>query len=61
MKYDKALVTKIIKEIYLTDNYELNMPKFFKELNKAIRANNVQSIYQLSKIFTRYYFKKLNN
>ncbi len=52
---------KIFKRIYFRDNYELNMPEFYKELNKAIRSNNIQSIYQLSKIFTRHYFKNLNN
>lgn len=52
---------KIFKRISFKDNYELNMPEFYKELNKAIRSNNIQSIYQLSKIFTRHYFKNLNN
>ncbi|KKN50881.1 hypothetical protein LCGC14_0628400 [marine sediment metagenome] len=52
---------KIFKRLYFKDNYELNMPEFYKELNKAIRSNNIQSIYQLSKIFTRQYFKNLNN
>ncbi|MFW9894306.1 MAG: hypothetical protein ACFFD7_00715 [Candidatus Thorarchaeota archaeon] len=37
---------------------ELNIPKFYEELNKAIRNNNLESIYKLSKIITRHQFKK---
>ncbi len=48
-------------EIEFKKSPELNLTDFFKDLNKAIRANDLQSIYQLSKIFTRYHFKKLNN
>ena len=40
---------------------ELNPPEFYKELSKAISTNNRDSIYKLSKIFTRHQFKKLNN
>ncbi|MBY8984339.1 MAG: hypothetical protein KGD65_04670 [Candidatus Lokiarchaeota archaeon] len=42
-------------------NFELNLPEFYKELKKAISTNNRESIYKLSKIFTRYQFKKLDN
>lgn len=42
-------------------HFELNLPEFYKELNKAISSNNRNSIYHLSKILTRYYFKKLDN
>ena len=52
---------KLIEEFKLKDNYDLNLKEFFKELNNAISANNMQSIFRLSKIFNRYYFKKLNN
>jgi hypothetical protein len=41
--------------------FELNMTEFFKELNDAINHRNLQSVYQLSKIFTRYHFRKLDN
>ena len=47
--------------VKLEKHFELNLPEFYKELNKAIRTNNLDSIYNLSKIFTRYQFKKLNN
>ena len=50
---------KNFKEIDFKVNFEMNMPEFYKELNKAISTNNVQSIYGLSKIFTRYFVKKL--
>ncbi len=42
-------------------HFELNIPEFYKELNKAISTNNRESIYHLSKIFTRYQFRKLDN
>ncbi|MHA2281150.1 MAG: hypothetical protein ACXAC5_09890 [Promethearchaeota archaeon] len=46
----------------LEKHFELNLPEFYKELNKAINANNRESIYQLSKIFTKYQLlKNLNN
>lgn len=44
-----------------SSTFELNLPEFYKELNKAINTNNRNSIYQLSKIFNRYQFRKLNN
>ncbi|NVM34570.1 MAG: hypothetical protein HWN81_03175 [Candidatus Lokiarchaeota archaeon] len=49
------------KEIDFKGNFELSMTEFYKELNKAISTNNIQSIYGLSKIFTRYFVKKLDN
>ena len=49
------------QEIEFKDHYELNTTEFFKALNKAIVSNNTQSIYGLSKIFTRYCFKNLDN
>jgi len=49
------------QEIGFKDNYELNLTEFYRALNDAISDNNMQSIYELSKIFTRYLFKKLNN
>ncbi|UCD01968.1 MAG: hypothetical protein JSV23_02810 [Promethearchaeota archaeon] len=52
---------KDFKEIGFRENFELNLPEFFKALNKAISTNNIQSLYGLSKIFTRYCFKKLDN
>jgi len=48
-------------EIEVKKSPELNLPDFFKKLNNAIHTNDLQSIYQLSKIFTRHHFKKLNN
>jgi hypothetical protein len=45
----------------LEKHFELNLPEFYKELNKAISNNNRKSIYNLSKVITRHYFKKLNN
>ncbi|MFW9821091.1 MAG: hypothetical protein ACFFE5_15920 [Candidatus Thorarchaeota archaeon] len=52
---------KLQKEISSKELYELDLPKFYDTLNKAINSNNIQSIYELSKIFTRYCFKDLDN
>lgn len=52
---------KTPQDIEFKEYFELNLSKFYKELQEAINTNNLQSIYQLSKIFTRYHFKKLNN
>jgi len=52
---------KIVKDFEKKENSKLNLTKFFKDLDEAISTHNVQSIYQLSKIFTRYYFKDVNN
>ncbi|GAG81661.1 unnamed protein product [marine sediment metagenome] len=45
----------------LEKHFDLNLPEFYKELNKAISENNRESIFHLSKIFTRYQFRKLDN
>ena len=52
---------KSIKRFEVKENNELNLTELFKALDNAICKNNAQSIYGLSKIFTRYYFRKLNN
>jgi hypothetical protein len=49
---------QLIKE---TSSYELDLPKFYDTLTKAINSNNMQSVYELSKIFTRYCFKNLDS
>lgn len=51
---------KDLKEISSKETYQINLPAFYNALNNAIDSNNMQSVYELSKIFTRYYFKKLN-
>jgi hypothetical protein len=51
---------KILREINYKGKSELNLPEFYKALNNAINTNNMQSIYGLSKIFTRYCFKSLD-
>ncbi|MFW9971827.1 MAG: hypothetical protein ACFFDF_16685 [Candidatus Odinarchaeota archaeon] len=45
--------------IFRKDN-QLDLPEFYSALNNAIKTNNTQSVYELSKIFTRYYFKELD-
>lgn len=41
------------------ENFELYLPEFYKKLRNAIDNKNVQSLYDLSKIFNRCYFKDL--
>lgn len=52
---------KDLKEISSKETYQLNLPAFYNALNNAIDTKNMQSVYELSKIFTRYYFKKLDS
>jgi len=52
---------KNYKEIDFKRNFEQNITEFYEELNKAISTKNIQSIYGLSKIFTRYLVKKFDN
>ncbi|MFX1305750.1 MAG: hypothetical protein ACFFBF_06435 [Promethearchaeota archaeon] len=47
------------KSITFIGNDELNLNEFYTNLNHAISTNNLQSIYELSKTFTRYYTKIL--
>jgi hypothetical protein len=47
------------QEIDGKDRFDLNIKDFYNALNKAITTKNEQSIYELSKIITRYYFKDL--
>ena len=47
------------QEIEAKNKFDLNIKEFYNKLNKAISAKNEQSIYELSKIITRYYFKEL--
>ena len=49
------------QEVWFKGHTEMNLPEFYKELNTAIQHNNLQTIYQLSKIFARYHFKNLDN
>ena len=49
------------QEIKFRDLNELNLNEFYSALNNAISTNNIQTVYELSKTFTRYLFKKLNN
>ncbi|KKM21478.1 hypothetical protein LCGC14_1635000 [marine sediment metagenome] len=57
IKYDKPS-----QEIEIKDYNELDWnTDFYKALNTAISTNNIQSLYKLSKIFTRHCFKKLEN
>jgi hypothetical protein len=48
------------QEIDGKEGFELNIKEFYNAVNKAISNNNLQSIYELSKIITRYYFKENN-
>ena len=48
---------KELKQGTVKENYDLNMSEFYKELNNAIITKNAQSLYGLSKIFNRHYFK----
>jgi len=48
---------KLLKKTTLIENNQLDIPKFYKELENAISTNNMQSIWELSKMITRYHIK----
>ena len=46
-----------IKEKDLLEEDYTSLSKLYKDLNKAINSNNIQSIWELSKTITRYHFR----
>jgi hypothetical protein len=46
-----------VKEKELLKEDHTSLSKLYRDLNKAINTNNVQSIWELSKIITRYHFR----
>lgn len=48
-----------IIETDLIESNQLNIAKFYSELEKAITSNNMQSIWELSKIITRFHFRNI--
>ena len=49
------------QEIKFKANNDLNLTEFYNAINNAISTNNLQSLYGISKIFTRYCFEKLED
>jgi hypothetical protein len=51
---------KPTQEVWFKENriFDLNITEFYKEISTAIENNNLQTVYQLSKIFARYHFGK---
>ena len=49
------------QEIKFRDLNDINLNDFYKTLNDAIRSNNMQTVYELSKVFTRHSLKKGKN
>ncbi len=47
-----------LSKINFKEDNELDLPEFYNTLSSAIDNHNMQSVYELSKIFTRYHFKK---
>ncbi|MFW9938894.1 MAG: hypothetical protein ACFFD5_14695 [Candidatus Thorarchaeota archaeon] len=45
-------------ETDLIESDQLNISKIYSELDEAITSNNIQSIWELSKIITRFHFQK---
>jgi hypothetical protein len=54
-------IDNLFQETELIENNQLNIAKFYKELNKAIETKNIHTIWELSKIITRHHFKRLIN
>lgn len=49
------------REIKIKGILQIDLPEFYRELNEAIRTHNLQTIYQLSKMYARTIFKKFDN
>lgn len=47
-----------IREKELLKEDSTSLSKLYKDLNKAINSNNIQSIWELSKTITRYHFRQ---
>jgi len=45
---------ELIKDIKMAEAGKMSVKKFYKDLDEAIKTQNRQSIYRLSKIITRY-------
>jgi len=56
-----AIKDDVQKDIEFLDSNNISLTKFYNDLNKAVATNNVQSIWQLSKIITRYRLKFLDH
>ncbi|MFX1408941.1 MAG: hypothetical protein ACFFA6_01205 [Promethearchaeota archaeon] len=52
---------KLTKTRNLNENFDDSLSEIYEKLTNAINTNNLQSIYELSKIITRYYSKKLED
>ena len=48
---------KTLKNSKLKTDTSHTLSKMYKDLNKAINSNNIQSIWELSKTITRYHFR----
>jgi len=47
----------IISDIEFAESNRMSIRKFYKDLNRAVKSNDAQSIWQLSKILTRFYLR----
>ncbi|MFX1314310.1 MAG: hypothetical protein ACFE9T_00470 [Promethearchaeota archaeon] len=52
---------KLAKTSNLNESFDDDLSDTYEKLNNAINTNNLQSIYELSKVITRYYFKELDD
>ena len=48
---------KTLKNSELKTDTSHTLSKMYKDLSKAINSNNIQSIWELSKIITSYHFR----
>ena len=52
---------EILKEIEFLVNNDRSLTEFYHDLNKAVKTNSIQSIWQLSKIITRFHLNFLDD
>ena len=49
---------EVIKELDFFAQNKMSVDQFYADIKNAIKSNNMQSIWQLSKIITRYQISK---
>ncbi|MFX1393687.1 MAG: hypothetical protein ACFFAH_08935 [Promethearchaeota archaeon] len=51
----------IQKDIEFLESNNVSLTKYYNDLNKAVVSNNIQSIWQLSKVITRFCLNFVDN
>ncbi len=56
-----AIKDDVQKDIEFIESNNISLTKFYSDLNKAVISNNIQSIWHLSKVITRFRLNFVDN